>query len=244
MGTTPQLAGQVALVTGASSGIGLAVARALSAEGASVVLAARSEERLRDAAATMAGPARVVPTDVTDGDAVRRLVATTVEGFGQIDVVVANAGIYFGGDVWDADDDAIDDLLTTNVNGVIRTVRAALEHMRPRGTGDIVITSSVSGHQAIHWEPIYSASKHALQSFTHGLRRQLVGSGLRVGAIAPGIVLNDLWSVVDEQEIADRVAAGTGLRSEDVARAVLFMLTQPRHVTIRDLVLLPRDQEI
>ena len=83
------------------------------------------------------------------------------------------------------------------------------------GTGDIVVTSSVSGHQSIHWEPVYSASKHAVQALTHGLRRQLIGTGVRIGAVAPGVVLNDLWQVTDAAAVADGVAAGTGLTSED-----------------------------
>jgi ribitol 2-dehydrogenase len=116
--------------------------------------------------------------------------------------------------------------------------------MLARGEGDILVTSSVSGHQAIHWEPVYSASKHALQAFVHGLRRQLAGTGVRAGAVAPGIVLNDLLGVSDPAEIADKVARGEGIRSEDVADAVAWMLTRPRHVTIRDLVILPRDQPI
>ena len=101
-----------------------------------------------------------------------------------------------------------------------------------------------SGHQAIHWEPVYSASKHALQALTHALRRQLVGTGVRIGAVAPGVVLNDLWKDAGEAAVTAGAAAGTGLRSEDVADAVLYMITRPRHVNIRDLVLLPTNQEI
>ncbi len=122
-------------------------------------------------------------------------------------------------------------------------MQAAVIAMRSRG-GDIIVTSSVSGHQAIPWEPVYSASKHAVQAFVHGVRRQLVGSGLRIGAVAPGIVLNDLWQVTSQAEIDAKVAAGEGIRSEDVAEAILFMLTRPRHVGIRDLVILPVNQDI
>jgi ribitol 2-dehydrogenase len=126
----------------------------------------------------------------------------------------------------------------------MRTIHAALKQMIDAGTGDIVVTSSVSGHQAIHWEPVYSASKHAVQALTHGLRRQLIETGVRIGAVAPGVVLNDLWQVNDAAAVADGVAGGTGLTSEDVADAVLYMLTRPRHINIRDLVLLPINQEI
>jgi ribitol 2-dehydrogenase len=108
----------------------------------------------------------------------------------------------------------------------------------------VLVTGSVSGTQAIHWEPVYSASKHALHAFVHGVRRQLVGTGVRIGVIGPGIVLNELWSVTDEREVEQRVAVGAGIRSEDVAEAASFMLTRPRHVTIRDLVILPSNQEI
>jgi ribitol 2-dehydrogenase len=130
------------------------------------------------------------------------------------------------------------------VGGVVRTIHASLKYMIAAAAGDIVITSSVSGHQAIHWEPVYSASKHAVQALTHTLRRQLIGTGVRIGAVAPGVVLNDLWQVTDSAAVANGVAAGTGLTSEDVADAVLYMLTRPRHLNIRDLVMLPTNQEI
>jgi ribitol 2-dehydrogenase len=116
--------------------------------------------------------------------------------------------------------------------------------MLAQASGDILVCSSISGHQAIHWEPVYSASKHAVQSFVHGLRRQLLQKGIRVGAVAPGMVLNELWGIHDEDEINRRAELGEGLRSSDVAEAVLFMLTRPPNVTIRDLVMLPRAQDL
>jgi ribitol 2-dehydrogenase len=238
------LDGKVAVVTGASTGIGRAVAAELLGCGADVVIAARSQERLDEAAAALGPGCAAVVADVTRADDVRRLIDGTLESHGAIDILVANAGVYVGGDLWESDPEALDRLLTTNVNGVVRTVREILPHLLERGEGDILVTSSVSGHQAIHWEPVYSASKHALQAFVHTLRRQLIGSGVRVGAIAPGVVLNDLWGVSDPAEIAAKVARGEGIRSEDVADAVAYMLTRPRHVTIRDLVILPRDQPI
>jgi ribitol 2-dehydrogenase len=238
------LDGKVAVVTGASTGIGRAVAAALIGHGARVVIAARSRERLDEAAAALGPGCAAVVADVTRADDVRALVDGTLESHGAIDILVANAGVYVGGDLWESDPEALDRLLTTNVNGVVRTVREVLPHLLERGEGDILVTSSVSGHQAIHWEPVYSASKHALQAFVHTLRRQLIGSGVRMGAIAPGVVLNDLWGVSDADEIEAKVARGEGIRSEDVADAVAYMLTRPRHVTIRDLVILPRDQPI
>lgn len=244
MSTGPDLEPRVAVVTGASSGIGLAVARALSADGAHVVLVARSAERLSAAAAALDGPCTVAPADVTDRAAAADVIGDALAAHGHVDVLVANAGIYVQGDVWTTDPDDIERLVSTNVTGVMRFVRAVLPAMVERGRGDVVVTSSVSGHQAIPWEPVYSASKHALQAFVHGVRQQLVGTGVRIMSVAPGVVLNDLWQVSGEDEAAAGVAAGTGMRSEDVAEAVAFMLSRPRHVTVRDLVLLPTNQPI
>jgi ribitol 2-dehydrogenase len=238
------LAGKVAVVTGASSGIGLATARALADAGALLVLAARSAERLDQAAHNLGSAVTAIPTDVTSTSEVDHLVDKTMELHGRIDIMIANAGIYAGGDFVANEVTQLLRLIDTNVGGVVRAIHAALKFMIAAGGGDIVVTSSVSGHQSIHWEPVYSASKHAVQALTHGLRRQLIGTGVRIGAVAPGVVLNDLWQVTDAAAVADGVAAGTGLTSEDVADAIVYMLTRPRHLNIRDLVMLPINQEI
>src|SRR5438445_652167 len=107
-----------------------------------------------------------------------------------------------------------------------------------------LVPGSISGHQAIHWEPVYSATKHAVQSFVHGVRRQVAEHGIRVMSLAPGMVLNELWGFTDPARIDEKVAARAGLRSEDVADACLFMLTRPLNVTIRDLVILPQNQDL
>lgn len=239
------MAGRVVAVTGAGSGIGLATALAASRAGASVLLSGRRPDKLDAAAATLPGPTSVLPLDVSAADAGPTLVGATIAAFGRIDVLIANAGVYVPGDLWDGRTADFDNLISTNVSGVINTVQAAVIAMRDAGAGgDVVVTSSVSGHQAIEWEPVYSASKHAVQAFVHGVRRQLVGSGIRIGSVAPGMVLNDLWHVTSQADIDARVALGEGLRSEDVADAILYMLTRPRHVGIRDLVLLPVNQDI
>ncbi|MBO1901068.1 SDR family oxidoreductase [Leucobacter weissii] len=238
------VAKKIALVTGASSGIGRAAARALASAGASVVLVGRDEGRLRSVADELPGDHLAVAADVSAEGGAAEILARAVERFGRVDIVLANAGLYLPGDFAAADLAAVRSLLDVNVFGVMAVVREALPAMIAEGGGDIVVTSSVSGHQAIHWEPVYSASKHALQSFTHGVRRQLVGTGVRIGAIAPGVVLNELWGVGESDEIAGKIAAAEGIESSDVAEAVLFMLTRPRHVNIRDLVILPTSQEI
>ncbi len=238
------LSGKVALVTGASSGIGRAMAKALAAEGAKVVLVGRSAERLNKIAAEIGGDALPLAADLTKSGEVERVVSGAVKRFGQIDVLLPNAGLYIPGDVVDGNPDAWDELLSVNVNSVFRLVRAVLPAMIGRRAGHIVVTSSISGHQALHWEPIYSASKHAIQSFVHGLRRQVAPHNIRVGAVAPGVVLNELWGYTDPAAIEAKVESREGLRSEDIADAVLFMLTRPANVTIRDLVILPQNQDI
>jgi ribitol 2-dehydrogenase len=238
------LSGKTALVTGASSGIGRATALALASEGVRLAISGRSRERLEEVAAE-AGPGTVVlAADLTRPREIDTAVATARDALGHFDILFANAGLYIPGDVAEGDPDAWDELLTVNVNAVFRLVRAILPDMIARQSGDIVVTSSVSGHQAIQWEPVYSASKHAIQSFVHGLRRQVAAHNVRVGAVAPGMVLNPLWGYTDPAAIDRDVAARKGLRSEDVADAVVFMLTRPANATIRDLVILPQNQDI
>ncbi len=241
---TDPLAGKVVIITGASSGIGAATARALGRLGCKLTLAARSADKLRALAEELGPGALDVPTDVTVGADVERMVARTMEQFGRVDVLFANAGLYIAGQVAEGDPDAWAKLMDVNVDGALRCVHAVLPHMMAQRSGDILLTSSISGFIDIHWEPIYSASKHAIQGFVHTLRRQVAESGIRVGAIAPGMVANELWGITEAAEVDARVAEHMSLRSEDVAEAVVFMLSRPPHVTIRDLVMLPQRQDL
>ncbi|MCX5578767.1 SDR family oxidoreductase [Kaistia terrae] len=238
------IAGKVMIVTGASSGIGRAAARRFAAEGAKLVLVARSAEKLEALAKELGGDAIAIPADLTKAADVEAMVAKAEAHFGRIDILFANAGSYVTGDVATGDPDEWDQVIGVNVNGVFRTVRAVLPGMIARRSGDIVVTSSISGHQAIHWEPVYSATKHAVQSFVHGVRRQLGPHNVRIGALSPGIVLNELWGITDPAEIERRAEAHEGLRSEDIADALVFMVTRPPNATIRDLVILPQNQDI
>jgi ribitol 2-dehydrogenase len=238
------LSGKVALVTGASSGIGRATACALAKLGVKQLLTARSADRLNQLSVELGPGAQACVADLTRAPEVAKVVAAALERFGRLDIVLANAGIYLSGDIKDQNPDNWDQLIATNVTSVFRLVHATLPHLLAQGSGDVIVTSSISGHQAIHWEPVYSASKHALQSFVHGVRRQLLSTGVRVGAVAPGLVLNELWSITDAAEIERKAAEGAGLRSEDVAEAIVFMLTRPQNVTVRDLVILPRAQDL
>ncbi len=239
------LEGKVVVITGASSGIGAAVARMMAPLGCKMTLAARSEDKLRALAAELDAETLVVPTDVTSRAEVESMVEQTVAHFGRIDVMFANAGIYIPGQIDEGDPDAWAHLMNVNIDGVLYCIHAALPHMKAQGSGDILVTSSISGFIDIHWEPVYSASKHAVQGLVHTLRRQLAPKGLRVGAICPGAVANELWGIDDPAEI-ERLSVGEHgyIKSEDVAEAVIFMLSQPAHVTIRDLVMLPQNQDL
>jgi ribitol 2-dehydrogenase len=240
-----KLSGKIALITGASSGIGRAMAHTLAAEGVKLVLVGRSNERLQAVAKKLGTvESLVLPADLTKPADVEQVASDSLAHFGRIDILLANAGLYIPGDVVDGNANAWDEMLAVNVNSVFRLIRAVLPQMIERKSGDIIVTSSISGHQAIQWEPVYSASKHAVQSFVHGLRRQVAPHNVRVGAVAPGTVLNELWGYRTPAEIEAKVASHEGLRSEDVAEAVLFMLTRPANVTIRDLVMLPQNQDL
>jgi ribitol 2-dehydrogenase len=238
------LSNKVVVVTGASSGIGRATARALARLGCRLALAALPEDRL-DALAEELGPETLaVATDVTVDAQVTRMAEQTLERFRRIDALFANAGIYVGGQIAEGDTAAWARMLDVNVMGVLRCVRAVLPSMIAQRSGDIVMTSSISGYVDIAHEPVYSASKHAVQGLAHTVRRQVSAAGIRVGTVAPGIIANELTGITDPAEIERRVNAHTYLRSEDVAEAVVFMLSRPPHVTIRDLVILPQNQEI
>jgi ribitol 2-dehydrogenase len=163
---------------------------------------------------------------------------------GHLDIFHANAGSYVGGDVVDGDPDAWDRMLNLNVNAAFRSVHAVLPHMVERRTGDIIMTSSVAGLVPVVWEPIYTASKHAVQAFVHTVRRQVARHGIRVGAVAPGPVVTGLISDWPQEKLDAARAAGDLMEASEVAAAVAFMLTRPRNVTIRDLVILPQANDL
>jgi ribitol 2-dehydrogenase len=135
-------------------------------------------------------------------------------------------------------------MLNLNVNALFRSIHAVLPHMVERKRGDIIVTSSIAGLVPVVWEPIYTASKHAVQAFVHTVRRQVAKYGLRVGAVAPGPVVTALISDWPKEKLEAEMAAGGLIQPADVAQAVLFMLTRPRNVTIRDLVILPQSNDL
>ena len=240
---TTSLTNKVVIITGASSGIGEAFARRLASEGCKLTLAARSVDKLEALAAELNAESLVAPADMTAPADIANMVARTLERFGRIDALCANAGIYVPGEFADGDIDGLTRMLRINIDAVLRCAHAVIPPMKTAGAGDIVVTSSISGFIDVHWEPIYSASKHAVQTFVHTVRRQLAGTGIRVMSLAPGQVANPLWGFHEAADI-ERVSAGarTHLTSQDCADALVYMLSQPRRVTIRDLVILPQNQ--
>jgi ribitol 2-dehydrogenase len=238
------LAGQVALVTGAASGIGLASARALVSAGARVVMADRDEAALRTACAPHGDATIPLVADLLDAKACAALVPRALEQAGRIDILHANAGLYIGGDLVDANTDAIDRMLTLNVNVVMKNVRDVLPHMIARGSGDIVVTSSLAAHYPTPWEPVYASSKWAIDCFVQTTRRQVFKHGLRVGAISPGPVMTGLIADWPADKLAQARASGSLLEASEVAEVILFMLTRPRGMTIRDVVMLPSNFDL
>ena len=187
-----RMTGKVAAITGAASGIGLECARALLAEGARVVLIDRAEGRLQALCAELGPNALPLVVDLLDGAQASGILPRILALTGQLDIFHANAGAYVGGPVQDGDPDAWDRMLNLNINAAFRSIHAVLPHMIERKTGDIVLTSSIAGVVPVVWEPIYTASKFAVQAFAHTIRRQLAPHGIRVGAVLPGPVVTAL----------------------------------------------------
>lgn len=239
-----ELAGKVAAITGAASGIGLECARTMIAAGARVVLVDRAEDALNSACLELGDHAIPLRIDLTDQASMAGMMPQLLEKTGRLDIFHANAGAYIGGEVLDGDPDAWDRMLNLNVNALFRSIHAVLPHMVERKSGDIIVTSSIAGLVPVVWEPIYTASKHAVQAFVHTVRRQVAKYGLRVGAVAPGPVVTALISDWPKEKLEAEMAAGGLIQPTEVAQAVLFMLTRPRNVTIRDLVILPQSNDL
>ena len=234
-----ELTQKVAAVTGAASGIGLECAKTFLNAGAHVVLIDYAVDKLEEICANLGPNALPLVVDLTDPVSVNGMMPRLLEKAGQLDIFHANAGSYVGGEVLGGDPDAWDRMLNLNVNAVFRCIHAVLPHMVERQSGDIIVTSSVAGFIPVVWEPVYTASKHAIQAFVHTLRRQVFKHGIRVGEVAPGPVVTALLKDWPKAKLDEALASGSLMEPKEVADAVLFMLTRPRNVTIRDLVILP-----
>jgi NADP-dependent 3-hydroxy acid dehydrogenase YdfG len=247
---TRPLEGKVALVTGASSGIGEATAVALAEAGAAVAIGARRKDRL-DALATRLteGGARVLQLDldVTDEAQCTAAVARTREELGGLDVLVNNAGVMLLGTVVGADPEDWRRMIDTNVMGVLYMTHAAIEGMVAQGSGDVVNMSSVAGRQARVGAGVYNASKWAVNAFSESLRQEVTERGVRIGLVEPGAVATELTDHITQ---ADAKAGAqkmytdmVPLQAEDIARAVLYLVTQPAHVAVNEVLVRPTAQQ-
>ncbi|OBA96290.1 oxidoreductase [Mycobacteriaceae bacterium 1482268.1] len=251
---TKTLVGTVALVTGASSGIGAATARALAAEGATVALLARRADRLEELKTDIeadGGSALVTPADVTDSAQVAAAVAATVDGLGRLDILVNNAGLLRMGNAADAPLADWDDLVAVNVSGVLYAAHAAIPHLiaaaadSARGVADLVTISSTGGRAARPGTAVYSLTKFGVGAFSEGIRQELIGKRVRVGVVEPGTVQTEIMEHLDAQgQMAQRrrTAGMVKLRPEDIADAVVYMVTRDRRVAVNEMLVRAAEQ--
>ena len=245
-----QLAGKVALVTGASSGIGEATAVALSAEGAAVAIAARRVDRLEALKGKLEADGATVlalELDVTDEAACSRAVERTVAGLGGLDIVVNNAGVMLLGPIEGADTEDWRRMIDTNVYGLIYLTHAALPHLLAHGGGHVVQVSSVAGRVARAGSGVYNATKFAVNAFSESLRQEVTTRGVRVTMVEPGAVATELQSHITHADTKAGIEQWIGgmrpLQADDIARAVVYAVTQPPHVSVNELLIRPTDQD-
>lgn len=253
MTATPEseLAGEVAIVTGASSGIGEATAEALASRGASVVLAARRADELEAVAErirTEGGEALVVPTDVTEDDDIDALIAETVDEFETIDILVNNAGVMLLEPLESADRDNLRQMIEVNLLGLMNLTHAALPTMQAQDSGHIVNISSTAGRRAGAKSSGYNATKFGVNAFTEAVRQEVTTDGIRTTIIEPGAVDTELQEHIPDEEIKQQIEEGmiesmTPLESDDIARAIIYAVTQPQHVNVNELLVRPTDQQ-
>jgi NADP-dependent 3-hydroxy acid dehydrogenase YdfG len=242
------LRGAVAVITGASSGVGEAVAEALAQRGAHVALAARREDRLAALSERLGesndGEVAPVACDVRQPEDVQRLIATTLDRWGKIDILVANAGFGYRSPVAEGDIAVWKDMLDTNVYGLLLTLRHGVPPMLERGTGHVVVTSSVAGRIVTPGGGAYCASKFAATAIADALRMEVASKGVRVTTLEPGVVISEFQAVAryTPEIIQNMLKGAEPLMPVDIARAVVFAVEQPSHVGINELVVRPSGQ--
>src|SRR5918997_6030608 len=242
---------RVAVVTGASSGIGAAVVRALAREGASVALAARRRDALIEVQAGLerqgAGRSVVVPTDVTDRSQVGRLVSRAEDELGPVNAVVNCAGVMYYTLMQNVREGEWERTVEVNCKGALNCVGAVLPGMLERGRGHIITISSDAGRKVFPGLAVYSASKFFVEALSQGLRLETAGTGIKVTTVQPGNVDTDLPGLSDDREALELYGGPTGARvldPEDVAASVVWALKQPDHVSVNEVLVEPRDEPV
>jgi NADP-dependent 3-hydroxy acid dehydrogenase YdfG len=242
---------RVAVVTGASSGIGEATARALAREGFAVSLAARREERIRELAdeiSSSGGKALAIPTDVSDEQEARRLIETTKGELGSVDALINNAGVMLLGPMLGAEIEHWQRMVNVNVLGLMYCTHAALPIMQEQGSGHIVNVSSVAGRVARMGSGVYNATKFGVGAFSESLRQEALHYGVRVTIVEPGYVDTELQGhnehpMVVERMAKDKEQIGKVLEADDIANAIVYAVTQPEHVSINEVLVRPTKQQ-
>tara|TARA_Y100001970_G_C13957230_1_gene711346 strand:+ start:105 stop:833 length:729 start_codon:yes stop_codon:yes gene_type:complete len=238
---------KVMLITGATSGIGKALANYYYKKNYKLVLTGNSLEKLNKLKKIFKKDTLILQANLTKPKEIKEIVSQSIKKFKRIDVLIANAGLYEPDQIITGNPDRWDNVISVNVSSVFRLINLVLPFMKKNKFGDIAITSSISGHQSIYWEPVYSATKHAIQSFSHGLRTQVAKYNIRVFSIAPGMVMTELWDIdpiKNKKYINNMINKGKAISIEDVVECFEFAITRNRRATIRDLVILPTNQDI
>jgi len=241
--------GKVVVITGASSGLGEATARYLSARGATVVLGARRVERLQDLAKELnsgGGKALAMETDVTKPDQVQRLVDAAVKNYGRIDVIINNAGLMPQSRLELRKIDEWDRMIDVNIKGVLYGIAAALPYMQKQKSGHIINVSSVAGHKVRPGGVVYSATKTAVRVLSEGLRQEVKPYNIRTTVISPGAVDTELPNTISDPDLAKGIRefyASTAIPPDSFARAVEFAMSQPEDVDINEILYRPTRQE-
>jgi len=242
--------GPVALVTGASSGIGEATALALAARGIRVVVAARRADRLEaliEHIQQAGGEALAQNVDVTDEPQVQAMVRCAQEQWGRLDILVNSAGLMLLGPIAGAETEDWRRMISTNLLGLLYATHAVLPLMKAQGNGHIVNISSVAGRTARAGSGIYNATKWGVGAFSEALRQECFQDHIRVTVIEPGVVATDLASHITQAAAREtalrRIQEIMPLQSEDIANAIVYAVTQPAHVNINEILLRPTEQE-
>jgi NADP-dependent 3-hydroxy acid dehydrogenase YdfG len=244
------IAGKVVVITGASSGLGEAAARLLSAEGAAVVLGARRADRLQslvDELTGRSGKALAVATDVTVRDQVKLLVDTAVENYGRIDVMINNAGVMQRSPLERLKADEWDNMIDVNIKGVLYGIAAALPHMQRQKAGHVINVSSVAGHKVTPPGTVYAATKYAVRAISEGLRQEVKPYNIRTTVISPGAVATELPTHITDPNSAvslQKFYGEVAIPADSFARAVAFAMSQPEDVDVNEILFRPTRQEL
>jgi NADP-dependent 3-hydroxy acid dehydrogenase YdfG len=242
--------GKVVVITGASSGLGEATARELSAQGATVVLGARRADRIKSLADELTrrgGKALAVPTDVIHSEQVKKLVDGAVQAHGRIDVMINNAGLMPQSPLERLRIDEWDRMIDVNIKGVLYGIAAALPYMKQQKSGHIINVSSVAGHKVRAGGAVYAATKHAVLALSEGLRQEVKPYNIRTTVISPGAVATELPNSISEPDVAEgfhKFYEAFAIPPDSFARAVAFAIGQPEDVDVNEILFRPTRQEL